>query len=169
MTADVEDKQDNWNFLVGFYFCFITLSTIGFGDYVPGTSLDTWAAQEKLILCALYLIIGLALLAMCFELIQEEVRLFVRSVGIRIGLVNAEEASRNWMIGGLRRRRLQLTWRTQRADNTSTEGISCSTTLSSICKFTLTIQYRPMHAIGEQNRTCLHKCTEGQFERCNVP
>jgi len=109
MTADVEDKQDNWNFLVGFYFCFITLSTIGFGDYVPGTSLDTWAAQEKLILCALYLIIGLALLAMCFELIQEEVRLFVRSVGIRIGLVNAEEASRNWMIGGLRRRRLQLT------------------------------------------------------------
>ena len=31
------------------------------------------SSQEKLIFCALYLLIGLALLAMCFELIQEEV------------------------------------------------------------------------------------------------
>lgn len=108
LTADVEDgDKDNWNFLIGFYFCFVTLSTIGFGDYVPGTSLDTWAAQEKLILCALYLLIGLALLAMCFELIQEEVRLFVRSVGVRVGLLNAETAWNSTAFGGLRRRRLR--------------------------------------------------------------
>jgi len=81
---DDDQDEDDWDFLIGFYFCFITLSTIGFtlstigfGDYVPGTSVDAWAAQEKLILCALYLLIGLALLAMCFELIQEEVRLLV--------------------------------------------------------------------------------------------
>jgi len=105
MSADADD-DDNWNFLIGFYFCFITLSTIGFGDYVPGTSLDAWAAQEKLVLCALYLLIGLALLAMCFELIQEEVRLFVRSVGVRIGLLNAEDSWQNSTVSGLRRRRL---------------------------------------------------------------
>jgi len=93
ITADVEDgDKDDWNFLIGFYFCFVTLSTIGFGDYVPGTSLNTWAAQEKLVLCALYLLVGLSLLAMCFELIQEEVRLFVRSVGVRVGLLDAEKA-----------------------------------------------------------------------------
>jgi len=111
MTADVDDDDDDdkdkWNFLIGFYFCFITLSTIGFGDYVPGTSVDTWAAQEKLILCALYLLIGLALLAMCFELIQEEVRCFVCTVGVRVGLLNADEARRNMAVRGVRRRRFR--------------------------------------------------------------
>jgi len=90
--------------LIGFYFCFITLSTIGFGDYVPGTSLDTWAAQEKLIFCALYLLIGLALLAMCFELIQNEVRLYVRSFGVHVGLLRAENVWTTMAVGGFRRR-----------------------------------------------------------------
>ena len=64
---------------------FITLSTIGFGDYVPGTSLHA-DSQGKMVLCALYLIVGLALLAMCFDLMQEEVRRKFRTLGIKIGL-----------------------------------------------------------------------------------
>ena len=66
--------EPEWNVLVGSYFCFVTLSTIGFGDYVPGTSLDAWSSTPKLVLCSLYVVCGLALLAMCFELMQDQVR-----------------------------------------------------------------------------------------------
>ena len=36
--------EPEWDVLVGSYFCFVTLSTIGFGDVVPGTSLDAWSS-----------------------------------------------------------------------------------------------------------------------------
>jgi len=32
---------EEWDYLAGCYFCFVTLSTIGFGDLVPGTG--QWA------------------------------------------------------------------------------------------------------------------------------
>jgi len=77
--------EQDWDYLIGSYFCFITLSTIGFGDYVPGTSLHA-DSQGKMVLCALYLLVGLALLAMCFDLMQEEVRRKFRALGTKIGL-----------------------------------------------------------------------------------
>lgn len=89
-----EWEEGEWGFLVGCYFCFITLSTIGFGDYVPGTSLDSWAAQEKLIICALYLLFGLALIAMCFNLMQEEARRNIRTLGRKLGLIDKVEDTR---------------------------------------------------------------------------
>ncbi len=82
---------EKWSFLVASYFCFITLSTIGFGDYVPGTSLDAAASQEKMVLCALYLVFGLAVLAMCFDLMQEEARNKFRNLGRRLGLVDDDK------------------------------------------------------------------------------
>jgi len=50
-----------WNIFDGAYFSFITLTTIGFGDMVPGKSLDS-DSQEKLIICSLYLLFGMALI-----------------------------------------------------------------------------------------------------------
>ena len=80
--------EQGWDFLVGSYFCFITLSTIGFGDFVPGTnSLDSWAAQEKWVICCVYLLLGMAMQAMCFHLMQEEVRAKFRRLAARVGLV----------------------------------------------------------------------------------
>ena len=82
--------EKDWDFLIGCYFCFITLSTIGFGDYVPGgTDVTAWASQEKLVCCAFYMLFGLALIAMCFELIQEEALRNLRAVGQKLGLVDA--------------------------------------------------------------------------------
>jgi len=77
---------ENWDPLVAAYFCFITLSTIGFGDYVPGTSLDSWRSQKNVV-CGLYLVCGLALIAMCFNLMQEEARNKFRRLGRRLGLI----------------------------------------------------------------------------------
>ncbi len=66
---------ENWSYQDAFYFCYISLSTIGFGDLVPGASLlaEGRHTQEKLVICSLYLLFGMALIAMCFNLAQEEV------------------------------------------------------------------------------------------------
>lgn len=82
--------SENWEPLVAAYFCFITLSTIGFGDFVPGTSLDSWRSQ-KTVVCAVYLVCGLALIAMCFDLMQEEAKNKFRRLGRRLGLLSDDE------------------------------------------------------------------------------
>ena len=77
--------EETWNFLVAFYFCFITLTTIGFGDFVPGMGrLDN---DMKRVFGAMYLLFGMALIAMSFHLIQEEVRHKCRKFAMRIGLI----------------------------------------------------------------------------------
>ncbi|XP_034478797.1 TWiK family of potassium channels protein 7 [Drosophila innubila] len=69
-------RWEDWNYLDGSYFCFISLSSIGFGDLVPGDRVIT-ADKDKVevsfILCAVYLLLGMALIAMCFNLMQEQV------------------------------------------------------------------------------------------------
>lgn len=83
---------ENWNMLDGSYFCFVTLSTIGFGDLVPGSgTVSDDGSQDKLVLCSLYLLVGMALIAMCFSLMQSEVIAKVRSFGIRLGIIKAED------------------------------------------------------------------------------
>lgn len=84
-------EWENWPWLDGAYFCFITLSTIGFGDLVPGMRSDSVENQEKLILCSFYLIFGLAIIAMCFNLMQEEVRAKFRWLGQKLGLITSKK------------------------------------------------------------------------------
>lgn len=82
---------ESWDSLKAGYFCFITLSTIGFGDVVPGHSLDSWSSQAKRITCALYLLFGLTLISMCFSLMVDEVQEKARTFGRWIGLLQREK------------------------------------------------------------------------------
>lgn len=86
--------EEDWDYLIGAYFCFVTLSTIGFGDFVFGAGKDL-DNNEKLITCALYLVMGLSIIAMCFNLMQEEVRAKFTWLGIKLGIIE----ERNKVLG----------------------------------------------------------------------
>jgi len=68
---------EGWGSMEAAYFSFITLSTIGFGDFVPGTESalleGELIGQLRMICAAVYIMFGMALLAMVFNLMQEKV------------------------------------------------------------------------------------------------
>ena len=83
---------EGWTFLEGFYFSFITLSTIGFGDFVPGDAvLGTEGSEDgnaQLAIACLYLVIGLAILSMVVNLLQETVRGKCIELAIELGILD---------------------------------------------------------------------------------
>uniref|UniRef100_T1IJ90 Potassium channel domain-containing protein n=1 Tax=Strigamia maritima TaxID=126957 RepID=T1IJ90_STRMM len=89
-----KEWEDDWTFFESFYFCFITLTTIGFGDYVPGkvgSDEQTSNSEKILALCAVYLLFGMALLAMSFNLVQEQVTTHIKRIARRIGIIDDDE------------------------------------------------------------------------------
>ncbi|XP_065207885.1 uncharacterized protein galene [Planococcus citri] len=85
------EQQHDWGLFNSAYFCFITLTTIGFGDFVPEQKVGTDAKLGTAI-CSLYLLFGIALLAMSFNLVQEEVINNVKSVARHLGIIKDEDS-----------------------------------------------------------------------------
>ena len=94
LGALIFSEWESWSFTEGFYFSFITLTTIGFGDYVPGDavmSVDSKDGQYKLVCSVVYLLLGLAVLSMSFNLIQEEAVEFFIKQAKNCGIIDDDD------------------------------------------------------------------------------
>lgn len=67
--AAIFERWENWSFFDGFYFSFITMTTIGLGDLVP--------AEKLSLLCTVYILIGLSLTSTIIELVRRQ---YIRSL-----------------------------------------------------------------------------------------
>ncbi|XP_050690481.1 TWiK family of potassium channels protein 7-like isoform X2 [Eriocheir sinensis] len=85
---------ENWDALSAIYFSFITLATIGFGDYVPGRSFldlhDGASAALKMLATVLYCIFGMALVSMCISLMQEQLVQKTRWLLTEVGIIEED-------------------------------------------------------------------------------
>ncbi|XP_003489462.1 TWiK family of potassium channels protein 7-like [Bombus vosnesenskii] len=69
-------KLDGWSFVDASYFCFMSLSTIGFGDMVPGSYPRQSLYESRNVtiwFCSFYIMSGMALTAMCFNILHDEI------------------------------------------------------------------------------------------------
>ncbi|CAH1406042.1 unnamed protein product [Nezara viridula] len=70
--------ETDWTFFEAFYFVFISMSTIGFGDLVPQNQMYMMAS-------IIYLVFGLALTSMCINVVQEKLSDTFRQASVKIG------------------------------------------------------------------------------------
>ncbi|KAK5638805.1 hypothetical protein RI129_013100 [Pyrocoelia pectoralis] len=75
--AFIFHRLEDWSILEGSYFCFTSLGTIGFGDLMPGQHFE----DISLYASSAYILVGMALVAMCFSLVQDQVIILFRLIG----------------------------------------------------------------------------------------
>lgn len=70
---------EQWSYLDSTYFCVTSLCKIGLGDFVPGANISESQSGNhyKLVVNFVYMLIGLGLVAMCYNLMREEIRVKV--------------------------------------------------------------------------------------------
>ena len=76
-------EWEGWDYLDACYFCVTSLCKIGLGDFVPGSNIiaaHTPANQTKLIINFFYLLVGMGIVAMCYNLMKEEVLLRLQEI-----------------------------------------------------------------------------------------
>ncbi|XP_043198963.1 TWiK family of potassium channels protein 7-like isoform X1 [Amphibalanus amphitrite] len=96
--AALFSHYERWSYLDGFYFTFITLSTIGFGDLVPRVLTDeqpdyhgtpSWWVETSYVL---YVMVGLTVIQMSFELTRETINQQFYDLGRSVGVLDREHS-----------------------------------------------------------------------------
>ena len=72
LGAAIFGVWERWPAMDAAYFCFVTISTIGFGDMVPGAAEGVINSGDalRMLVDGVYIVLGLAIIAMAFNLIQ---------------------------------------------------------------------------------------------------
>lgn len=75
-------EWEGWNYLDSVYFCVISLCKIGLGDLVPGANImeSQGGKQTKLVINFVFILFGMGLVAMCYILMREEVRVKMQEI-----------------------------------------------------------------------------------------
>jgi len=90
MGAILFASWEGWSPTTAAYFCFVTLTTIGFGDYTPVKSFNGFdedpVAAMKMAFTVSYCIFGMTLLSMCMNLMQEQIVEKVSWIASELGM-----------------------------------------------------------------------------------
>ncbi|CAG4929842.1 potassium channel subfamily K member 1-like [Colias croceus] len=93
--------EPEWDYLDSFYYCFISLTTIGLGDYIPGDSPDQMYRPLYKVATTFYLLLGLTFLMLTLTVFYDIPQLNLSSVFSSMKLDDDPEKMRLSGSGGI--------------------------------------------------------------------
>jgi len=96
-------EGEDWTLGSSIYFCFVTLTTIGFGDMVPTESFYAYETKGflgimQMAFVLLYCIFGLTLLSLCINLMQEQLVGKVKWLAAEVGIGGGKASDKEELV-----------------------------------------------------------------------
>ena len=88
--AIIFSAVDGWSYSESVYYCFVTLTTVGFGDFVPGIPESRFNSIYR-ICTAAWIFVGLAFLVLVISLMQQVYEKFEKNCHSCVGRVMKDQ------------------------------------------------------------------------------